>query len=111
LSELSASDTVSRRQSEPILLSVRAQDPQGPADIRIVYFNTTKPDGNPSSGNPFKMFDDGLHGDVTAGDGIYSLAIVISQSNALGAYRFDFFAEDKSGAVGDSLTHVITVVD
>jgi hypothetical protein len=111
LSELTAPDTVSRRNSSPILLSVRASDPQGPADIRRVVFNTIKPDGTPAAGNPFSMFDDGTNGDVTAGDGVYSLGITISNTNALGNYRFDFFASDLAGAVSEVLTHVITVTD
>jgi hypothetical protein len=111
LSELTAPDTVSRRQSKPILLSVRATDPQGQPDIRRVYFNTIKPDGTPGGGNPFAMVDDGTNGDITAGDGIYSLEITISISNAPGDYRFDFYAADLAGAVSDVLTHVITVTD
>ena len=111
LSELTAPDTLSRRESKPILLSVRASDPQGPADIRRVYFNTIKPDGTPAGGNPFSMTDDGTNGDITAGDGVYSLKITISISNALGDYRFDFYADDLAGAVSEVLTHVITVTD
>jgi hypothetical protein len=111
LSELTAPDTVSRRSSDAILLSVRATDPQGPADIKRVYFNSFKPDGTPGSGNPFSMFDDGTNGDVTAGDGVYSRGIMISASNALGNYRFYFYAEDLAGEAGGTLTHVITVTD
>jgi hypothetical protein len=111
LSELTAPVTVSRQESKPIFFSVRASDPQGPADIRRVYFNTIKPDGTPAGGNPFSMSDDGTNGDVTAGDGVYSLEIIISISNALGDYRFDFYAADLAGAVSEMLTHVITVTD
>jgi hypothetical protein len=111
LSELTAPDTVSRRSSDAIILSVRATDPQGPADVRRVYFNSFKPDGTPGTGNPFPMFDDGTNGDVTAGDGVYSRGIMISASNALGNYRFDFQAEDLAGAVSEAATHVITVTD
>lgn len=111
LSDLAAPDAVSRQSTLPILLNVRANDPQGPADIRRVYFNTTKPDGTPSSGNPFLMVDDGTKGDQTAGDGIYSLAIVINTQNDLGVYRFEFFAEDASGAVSLPLVHPIAVTD
>jgi len=111
LSEPSVPDTVSRRNSDPILLSVRATDPQGPADIRRVYFNTIKPDGAPSAGNPFSLYDDGTNGDVTAADGVYSRAIMISTSNMLGDYRFDFYAEDLAGEVSGALTRIITVTD
>jgi hypothetical protein len=111
LSELTVPDSVSRRVTEPILLTVRVTDPQGAADIQRVYFNSFKPGGSPSSGNPFSMTDDGTNGDVTAGDGIYSRGISISVSNSLGDYRFDFYAADMAGAVSEGLTHVIRVTD
>lgn len=111
LSGVSAPDTIDRNSEEPILLSIAVTDPQGASDIRRVYFNTTKPNGTPSSGNPFLMLDDGTAGDTVAGDGVYSLQIIISASNTLGNYRFDFYAEDNAGAVGGPVTRVITVID
>lgn len=105
LSDLIAPDTISRQESEPVLISVLATDAQGPDDIQHVYFNTTKPDGTPALGNPFYLYDDGdyeNHGDETGGDGIYSTFIVIDASNALGQYRFDFIAEDYSNYSWDS---------
>ena len=109
LSNLSAPDIISRSVPRSFLISVQVDDPQGPDDIRIVYFNSTKPDGSPASGNPFIMADDGSSGDVQAGDGIYSLTIQITLQNDVGVYRFDFFAEDFGGAVSDPLVHYITV--
>ena len=111
LSQLSAPDTISRASGQPILLSVRVDDPQGSADVRSVFFNTIKPNGIPSAGNPFSMFDDGSSGDITAQDGVYSITIVITPQNMTGEYRFDFFAEDYSGAQSPALSHFITVVD
>ena len=111
LSNLSAPDTVSRNEVPSFLLSVQVDDPQGPEDIRLVFFNTIKPDGSPSSGNPFEMVDDGTQGDEGAGDGVYSLRVEITPDNALGAYRFEFYAEDYSGARSDALIHTITVID
>jgi hypothetical protein len=111
LSELSAPETVSRSSGQPIVLTVRADDPQGITDVRSVFFNTTKPDGQPSSGNPFAMFDDGSSGDAAAGDGIYTVTISITPQNMTGDYRFDFFAEDLAGLLSQALTHYITVVD
>jgi hypothetical protein len=111
LSEAVVPETVDRNTADPVLLSVRVTDPQGASDIHRVYFNTTKPNGAPSSGNPFLMTDDGTSGDAVAGDGVYSLQIVISSSNALGNYRFDFYAEDNAGAMAGPLTRVITVID
>ncbi len=103
LSNLTAPDTVSRSAGKPIVLSIQVTDPQGLSDIKSVHFNTTKPDGTPADGNPFFMYDDGdkeNHGDETAGDGIYSLIIIITPQNAKGEYRFDFMAEDYSWGIG-----------
>jgi hypothetical protein len=113
LSHLSAPDVVSRNSSSPILITIQAQDRQGPADIKRVYFLSTKPDGTRgNNGNPILMSDDGkTGGDTIAGDGVYSVEIYITPQNALGDYRFEFFAEDLSGAVSEPVTHTITVVD
>ncbi|MBN1895327.1 hypothetical protein JW906_12570 [bacterium] len=113
LSELSAPAEVNRRTGNPIILSIRASDPDGQDDIQKVFFNTTKPDGSPSSGNPFLMYDDGAssHGDAAAGDGVYSLTITINTSNATGDYTFEFTAEDYSGLRSAPVLHVIQVVD
>lgn len=111
LSNLIAPDTVSRSAAQPFLLAVRADDPQGLEDVQSVVFYTTKPDGTPSGGNPFRMFDDGSFGDVQPGDGVYSLTITITAQNNLGIYKFDFIVRDHSGAVSDTLSHFITVVD
>ena len=111
LSNLVAPTEVSRSSSPSVLLAVQVTDPQGLSDVKSVYFNTTKPDGTPSTGNPFSMFDNGTAGDADAGDGVYSLTIYITPQNDKGNYRFDFLAEDYSGAVSDTLRHIITVVD
>ncbi|MGH2566875.1 MAG: choice-of-anchor X domain-containing protein, partial [Bacteroidota bacterium] len=76
LSNLQAPDTVRLSAQVPsILLTVRASDSDGLADIRQVTFNSFLPSGQPSSGNPFRMYDDGTNGDTLSGDGIYSLRI------------------------------------
>lgn len=111
IEEVMAPDTVSRNAGQPILLAVRVSDPAGLADIQSVVFSTTKPDGTASSGNPFALFDDGTQGDVTAGDGVYSLAISISPANVLGDYQFEFVAQDRAGNVGTPVVHTLTVVD
>lgn len=114
LKNLSAPDTISRNIGRPFTLSIQVEDPEGLGDILRVYFNVTKPNGLPSEGNPFAMYDDGdeiHHGDLVGGDGIYSRTIVISPQNELGVYRFDFYAEDRSGALAGPVSHWMTVVD
>lgn len=107
--DVSAPDSISRSSAAPFLLTVTVSDPTGLADIESVYFNTTKPDGNPSGGNPFAMVDDGTQGDVTAGDGIYSLQIAITSASALGDYQFEFIARDRSGLLSTPVVHTIVV--
>jgi len=110
LSNLVAPDTISRSAGGTYLITVDVYDPQGREDIDRVYFNSFKPDGSPAEGNPFLMRDDGQQGDAQAGDGTYSIVITISPQNETGRYRFEFQAEDKSGARSNLLIHFITVI-
>jgi len=114
LSNLVAPDSVSVSTSPVLLkLSVEATDPDGPSDIQKVFFNTFKPDGSPSSGNPFQMFDDGnaggTSGDAIKGDGVYSLIIQLQPNNTKGNYRFEFQAVDRSGATSNTIVRTVTV--
>jgi hypothetical protein len=87
-----------------VKITVRVKDRQSLADIDSVYFNSEKPDGEPSSGNPFLLFDNGLPynlgnpiavGDEISGDGIYTLTIFLQAGTPIGTYKFSFFARDK----------------
>ncbi|MDZ7311474.1 MAG: hypothetical protein ONB45_09350 [candidate division KSB1 bacterium] len=112
LSDLRAPSEISRsRTPNTYLLSVRADDPNCYTDLKRVFFNTFLPNGNPSSGNPFLMRDDGQQGDAVAGDARFSLTIQITSQNATGNYRFEFQAEDKRGALSPKLIHTITVTE
>jgi len=112
LSDLQAPDTVAVSTSTVfITLSVKASDPDGLQDIARVQFNSFKPDGSPSSGNPFQMYDDGKseHGDSVVGDGIYSLIIQLPPGTTKGTYRFEFQAFDKSNAGSNIMVHKMVV--
>ncbi len=111
ISDLVAPDTVSLGSSTtPILLTVKVQDGNGLKDIQSVFFNSfIPPNGNPSSGNPFLMYDDGTNGDVTAGDGIYSLTVGLPPTALKGTYRFEFQAKDRGGLLSNKITHNIVV--
>jgi len=91
--------SISSLTQKYIQISIAATDPDGQSDIRMVYFNTFKPDGSPSGGNPFYMYDDGeidgTSGDKIAGDGSYSLKVGLPTNT--GVYRFEFHAVDYSG--------------
>ena len=89
------------------LIEIQTEDPQGLMDMDSVYFNSILPNGQPSSNNPFLLYDNGLPynsggspeeaGDLVAGDGIYSLTIALQPGTPVGAYTFSFFARDKVG--------------
>jgi len=115
ISDLTAADTLQLFiTTVSTVLSVRATDPQGVEDIRNVYFNSYKPpDDTPSVSNPFIMVDDGnqyVSGDETAGDGIYSLKIYLPPETPPGDYKFIFEAIDKSDALSNQITHIITIL-
>jgi hypothetical protein len=112
LSNLQAPDTVKLNNDAQLLgVHVRVLDADGAAAIAKVVFKSFKPDGTPSSGNPFLLFDDGLsnHGDQVSGDGIYSLTITLPPTTPIGTYRFEFQAFDRSGAGSTIVIHTITV--
>jgi len=96
-----------------VKLSIKATDPDGQSDIQKVFFNSYRPDGSPSTGNPFQMFDDGnfngQSGDSEAGDGIYSLTVQLPTTTQRGTYRFVFQATDRSGAQSNEVSHLLRV--
>jgi|GEM_PF-385774 len=120
LSDLVAPDTLTLgNQNQFLLLQVRASDPDGSPDIKRVSFSSFRPDGSPSSGNPYTMYDDGgtdviflpdvRSGDKLKGDGIYSLTIVLPPTTTPGVYRFEFEAVDRSNVPSYKLVHSIFV--
>jgi hypothetical protein len=110
ISNLVAPDTVFLGSStEIILLTVQAHDDNGLNDIKTVYFNTFLPNGSESTGNPFIMYDNGANGDVTKGDGIFSLDIQLPSNTTKGIYRFEFQAKDRRGLLSNKITHNIVV--
>lgn len=99
-----APDTVVKPTSGVNLfhISVKASDANGQCDLKTVFFNSFKPNGEPAGGNPFRMYDDGdlaVHGDSIAGDGRYSLVIGINSSpeTQIGTYQFNYQATDNTG--------------
>ena len=122
IDSVSAPDSLQIDSTHAILfyLYATANDPNGLNDIKHVYFDTFKPDGKASTGNPFYMYDDGgasgnpADGDSVANDGIYTLIVQLPALDAptppaLGKYVFKFYAEDRSGAVSQPVSHDIEV--
>lgn len=112
ISDLSAPNTISRSATpNTYVLSLKAVDPNSDCEdgIARVFFNSFLPSGNPATGNPFAMRDDGKEGDSTANDGRYSLTIQITAQAATGNYRFEFQAQDRNGALSEKIIHTINV--
>ena len=104
-------DTVVVTAPTAIFTSVEASDPNGQNDILKVYFIVYKPDGS-TNGSELELFDDGNvddHGDLVAGDGIYSRLIQVDQANEKGTYRFEFSARDRGGKSGNIIDHFVLI--
>jgi hypothetical protein len=110
LSNLVAPDTVSLPQTGTVSIpmSVDVSDSNGLSDVREVFFRSL--DSSNPTGKVF-LFDDGAasHGDLAAGDGTYSVIIVLSSTNDRKTYRFAFQASDASGDTSATLLHRLTV--
>ena len=57
------------------------------------------------------MYDNGQNGDVTAGDGIYSIEFESRRGVPIGPHPISFKAEDEYGAVGNNDDFIIKVVE
>ncbi len=92
------------------VISIKADDPDHSNDVKEVFFNVYKPDGNISDSSPLQMYDNGASGDEVADDNIYSLRVFLVYSNDVGDYRFEFQARDYSDLLSNKITHIITVI-
>lgn len=114
LSNLVAASSISASDPQPLMeLTVKAVDPDGAADLLRVYFDSYRPNGQPASGNPFLMLDDGntagISGDAVAGDSVYSLRVQFGGAPT-GTYRFEFRAIDRSSDSSNVIIHHIEVL-
>ncbi len=102
------------------LVEAAVQDSDGLADVDSVYFYSRKPDGTlANNGKPLPMVDNGKPfninnpwvdaGDEKAGDGIYSLTILIDNSALTGKFYFTFYMRDKAGNLSDSVIDSVEV--
>ncbi len=99
-----------------ILFTVEASDSNGLSDIEFVFYETYDPNGvrivNSQGIFQFPMFDDGNtseNGDVTAGDGIFTVILTFPASALEGTWRFEFQARDRSKALSNKIIHNIVV--
>jgi len=112
IANLSVPDTIRRPTTgfRPVFLAVSASDSDGLGDIQKVFFKSIN-STSPSFEQP--MFDDGdLNGtgDSVATDGRFSRLLTLDSSATLGTKEFRFWARDRSGALSDSLVHLIVVI-
>ncbi|NNJ53279.1 MAG: hypothetical protein HKP17_08915 [Ignavibacteriaceae bacterium] len=99
-----------------ILFTVEASDSNGLSDIEFVFYETFDPNGvqivNTSGVSQFPMFDDGNtseNGDVTAGDGIFTVVLTFPTTALRGTWRFEFRARDRSKELSNTIIHNIVV--
>jgi len=93
--------------NRPFIFSIEVTDVNGLSDIDSVYTDFYSPN-NPSALRVL-MFDDGdeTHGDLVAGDGIYSFKNIFL--SAQGERKFEFWARDRAGDLSNMITHNIVV--
>ncbi|MEJ2105301.1 MAG: hypothetical protein P8X47_12105 [Ignavibacteriaceae bacterium] len=100
-----------------ILYTVEVSDSNGLSDVESVFYEVYNPDGikvvNSQGISEFPMFDDGNtqeNGDVTAGDGIYTVVLTFPVSAQTGTWRFEFQARDRSKTLSNKIIHNIVVL-
>ncbi|MFZ5517842.1 MAG: choice-of-anchor X domain-containing protein [Candidatus Zhuqueibacterota bacterium] len=109
--DLSAPDTIQLPSTgeDTRLITIAASDADDNRDIKNVFFNSYKPDGQMSASSPLFMYDDGTSGDVEPGNHIYSLQIRFPYNTTPGNYRFEFQARDYSDLLSNKIIHIVTV--
>ncbi|MDQ7053042.1 MAG: hypothetical protein Q9P14_09175 [candidate division KSB1 bacterium] len=90
-----------------ILVHARIFDPQGPADLSEVTCRIQRPDGSEAD---FAMRDDGLEGDILAGDGQFAVRIPGAAWSDTGRGEVRVFAVDRSGNRAESEPRSIAIV-
>jgi len=111
ISNLIAPDTVTIGSDTTFIqITLDVEDANGMNDVEFVWFDSFLPNGNPSSQNPIAMFDDGTHGDETAGDGTYSRIVILPPVGvSKGTFRWEFQAIDRGGESSNIIVHFILI--
>ena len=93
-----------------VRFAVTARDSDGLNDITNVFF---KADSSSSPDINFPMYDDGniaFDGDSVANDGRFAVIIPIYPNALIGNKGFRFWAQDRSGALSNPLSHFIEII-
>lgn len=95
-----------------IFISIAASDSDGPGDIDQVFFRNL--DSPSDTMRRFPMYDDGdvngVSGDSTANDGLYSITVQLPSTTPVGTYRFLFEATDRFGLMSNAILHPLTIL-
>ena len=82
---------------------IHVSDPDGVEDVSQVWFLSLMPNGEyANAGNPFYLQNDG--------NGIFSLAFMLSSEAQLGTYEWTFTAQDVSGNLSEPAIHYLEIV-
>ena len=107
IESLNVPDTITRPASgtQSVVFSAQVSDPDGLDNITsVVFWNADNP------GATISMFDDGENGgDEIGGDGLYTVTLEISSTNAAGVNRFVFQATDRSGLKSEVVEKDVTI--
>jgi hypothetical protein len=103
ISNLLAPDTVNTSQVTEFLITVTVSDHEGLADIISVTRTTP-------SNLVLNLYDNGINGDVTSGDGIFSERVSVNPAPPAGAYLFTFQATDRLGLKSNIIQKTIVIV-
>jgi len=88
-------------------ITLRIMDPQGADDLERTLFQMRE--GRESS--EIAIHDDGLNGDISKGDDIYTGKDRVPETAAKAAHRFEVFVQDKSGHRSNLLEYTFTVLE
>lgn len=104
IANLNAPDTVNTSLVTQFLITLQVSDPEGLSDIASVTRTTP-------SDLVLNLNDNGLNGDVTAGDGIYSELVSVSPAPPNGSYLFTFQATDRLGLKSNTIQKTIVIIN
>lgn len=102
ITEITMPDTLVRPVSgtKELLFSLTADDPNGAQDVTNAYFQVLSNSTGQWS-TDFDMYDNGLGGDETAGDGVFSRGLEISSENSAVTNYFRFRVKDTASNFSD----------
>lgn len=114
--KVSVPDIIRREVS--FSFSIEVIDSNGVKDIQHAFFTLYRPDSSivyNISGEPkWAMFNDGnvsQHGDVSAGDNIFSFVNNFSSTAPLGKWKFEFQAQDRGGKTSAIVSKTMVVIE